>query len=587
MFGGASTAVLEKHKAALLFALLTGADTITEQLFKTHAVELLLGSGELREPGLSRESILLMVEDSAGLLPQQRIWELIRSMPLLEKRDGLYRARERIALADFQPGGEARLPKLARGVSWSLDELRNVFFPVVWPAWTVRDVRNAIQRGYGWFLWTLRSSLASGSGQEPLPAFWSCERGEDLPVGHLRAITSIGDTLTSLANSARFVCSLAGLQGDHRPKLGYGLRQLLDYRLEANLSLNPTEVPLPWGGGGFNPVDWSQANREWNRGGLLPFDDQPEAEYPTVDATWDAVLALAALYEQYPALAGADGLREAPRKTIGAALLDGVAFLVRLQLPAGGWGIYRYPADQPEVPAYEFTTGQTILALSLVLATSLFEDREQPALRAATEAALRRAWAFLRRRAVPFDGLSIWAPYFDDTLDAHSPRSLLRATIWTGTGLLALYRAFKDLREELAPRLQELILLAERHWQIDYRRSVEVEFRVPLRQSLHDVFGKWSNRYDLTVVILLLDLYNECSRDPQLSLAFSDGLWGRIERTLGLLIEEQHPQHGHWHEPIDGLPLAAATAMAIQALQSYLIAADHLATRPDVAPAQV
>lgn len=119
--------------------------------------------------------------------------------------------------------------------------------------------------------------------------------------------------------------------------------------------------------------------------------------------------------------------------------------------------------------------------------------------------------------------------------------------------------------------------MANIHWEPDYRRIAEFEFRVPLRERLHDNFGKWSNRYDVTLAIFLLDLFNEGrGGDGALPVEFGPGLWRRLERTIGEILREQHPEHGHWNEPVAGMPLAAATAMAMQVLQHYLIAARHL-----------
>ncbi|MDG4550612.1 MAG: hypothetical protein P9F19_15270 [Candidatus Contendobacter sp.] len=559
MLGLTNTSIPEAWRGHLLFALLTDAENINDRLFKRQAIEKLLRAPELRDQGLSRDDILLRVEEFGGLRPRNRLWELLASIPLLEEREGRYCLRATLPLTAFPAAGR-RLPKSLGAVAWTLAEIDGLFFPVVDTLWTVRNLGEAIYKGYGWLLWTADHARDPANQLEAMPAFWQCQGGEDAPLGFVRAITGIGDALGALADSHYFPHSIERAKNAPGPALDSLLRWLLACRAEPDA-----------------PPGWDEAARNWHRGGFWPFDDQPEAVYPTVDATWDAVLALGSVHDQYDRLATSYGPFHCPRSAVGEALLDGIEFLLRTQLPAGGWGIYRYPGDQPPVPAHEFTTGQTLLALRLVLLSEVFEERERPELRAAVEAALRRAWAFLRERAVNFQGRQVWLPFFGDRVEDYASRDILRASVWTGAGLLALYRGLPDLRGAIAPRLADLLDLANIHWEPDYRRIAEFEFRVPLDERLHDNFGKWSNRYDVTLAIFLLDLFNEGrSGDGGLPVEFGPGLWRRLERTIGEILREQHPEHGHWNEPVAGMPLAAATAMAMQVLQHYLIAARHL-----------
>lgn len=615
-----SLSVLTRRKAQVLFSLLTRSDSLEATLFKARAVEILVSARALQPDGegLNDEQIWLMVEESAGYFSRSQTWDLIKSMPLIEEiqaQPGYYRLRKEISLRQLQAGPqrpEPEQPSIGRwrrrgrlsasissiDVVWTLDEVRAAFFPVVWPAWTIRGARNAILRGYTWLLWTLHYGLNPANDLSTMPAFWSCERldgdrAEDIPVGNQRAVTSVGDALGSLVDSHYAILTMAATAGDHRAALDYGIAQLLGDALEENLTVGEDESTWRpnWGSQDDPPSDcpvWDERTREWNRGGFLPFDDQPEAIYPTVDGTWDAVLALSSLYDLYDQLTEAHGPLGTTRSELGSALLGGVAFLVRMQLgPSGGWGVYRYRNDTPPVPPQEFTTGQTILALHLALQTTAFEDLGAAPLRAEAEAALLRAWEFLQRTSQSYEDLRAWAPFFDTAFDMHRPQDVVRATVWTGTGLLALYRAFDDLRPAITPWLYDVVTLVDRHWQLNYERSADTFFRVPLEYGLHDTYGKWSNRYDVTVAILMLDLCNQSREDSELELSFSPELWSRLERTLGFMIQEQHPEHGHWGEPVAGLPLAAATAMAIQALQLYLVAAVHLATQRDVASPEV
>jgi hypothetical protein len=84
--------------------------------------------------------------------------------------------------------------------------------------------------------------------------------------------------------------------------MSYGLRQLLLH-----------------GAAAASDVRWSEKARERNRGGFLPYDDQPESAHATVDATWDALLALSSVYEQYDRIESSDASLTISRGEVLAA----------------------------------------------------------------------------------------------------------------------------------------------------------------------------------------------------------------------------------------------------------------------------
>lgn len=551
----------------LLFSLVADAERIEDRALKLEMVKILLQSPKLKTVGLDRLGVLLLVEDKGSLRPHSHLWTLVESTCLLQAdADGRYRLRDRVELADFPnvslpPGFRGKTHPLT-GAGWTLDEIHAAFLPKRAVAWTVRTVKDALALGYDWLRWTLNSTHEWMTETEPaaaiLPAFWECDGEEDTPVGRKKAVTSIGDTTGALSDSLLHPWCAGRLGAPDFRGFDDGLRQLLSF------IANPT------------------THAPWDRGGFLPLDDQPESKHPTCDATWDAVLALGSVYDFHDTLSERFGAPlTTSREEIGRALLNGASFLIRMRLPTGGWGVYRFENDIAPVPAYEFTTAQTILALRLALLPSALEDLDRAVERALCEQCLREAWDFLKQKTVTIDGLTIWAPYFSDDPGAHGAGDLLRATMWTATGALALRRGFSDLADTITPRLNDFLTFADRHWAPNYERIAEAEFRVPLDDRLHDSFAKWSNRFDVTMAIILLDLFNESRDATGKGLKFPDELWPRLEETIGAILEEQHPKHGHWNEPVAGLPLAAATAMAIQALQQYLIAARHLIQSPD------
>ncbi|MBF8272628.1 MAG: hypothetical protein HW380_1733 [Magnetococcales bacterium] len=556
-----------KHQGPLLFGLITQADTFPDTIFKGMVVELLLGSPKLRRPeGAVQEDILLLVEDVASLRSRERQWELILSLALLEPKDDThYRLRSEIPLASFFPT-EKHLPRYLKDKSWPVEIIWAVLFPPeIQPAWTLRTIRSAILKGYGWLAWTFQFAYDLSNRLEGLPAFWQCERTEDRPMGFVRAVTSMGDALGALADSHYFSITLKGVPGNHGPILDKAIDWLMACGADQNA-----------------PEEWNDTVRAWNQGGFWPYDDQPEAAFPTVDATWDALLALGSVYDQRQNLQETYGANITLwEEKVRQAVIGATRFLLRMQLPGGGWGVYRYPNDTPPLPASAFSTAQTMLALHLTLLSNVFDshgdDKEKLAeIGKNAENALRQAWDWILKSGSQCDGWTTWTPFFSDKVADVDGESQMRAGCWLGVGLLALHRRFADLRPNISPLLTDIVARIQKHWQVNHKKIAPVVFRVPMASGPREVAAQWANRLDVTVVQFLLDCFNRTKEEGGQDISFDASLWNRMEIVIGNLLQEQHPKHGHWNEPVEGKPLAAATMMAIQVLQNYLKAVPHL-----------
>ena len=569
MSGSDTRRQFDAFRKEVLIGLLSETGQAVDRPLKLALAKKLLKTPKLVSDGLDRSGLTLIAEELGGLRPASHLLALIDSLALLEECDGRWFLKDRLQLGDFKtvtlPSGFRGRPHPLAEAAWTMGEVRGVLLPKRDPSWTPRTVKQAISRGYKWLKWTLSPERQKADDEAAsLPAFWQCFDGEDQPVGQLRAVTSAGDALGSVLDSALFGWSGTVLTGDDAPIINHASAGLLAF-------LHPP---------GADPADPLPAPGDWDHGGFHPHDDQPEAERPTVDATWDALLPLSGLYDSHDELTERFGGRlDIEKSRVGTAMLDAVAFLLRMQLPDGGWGIYRYPEGGGVYP-YGFTTGQTLLALQVALLSDAFEDLDRATLRTETEEALREAWSFLESSRVETDGLRVWLPYYRKTDARVTPDEILATTMWTATGVLAIHRAIPDLQAATVPALNDFLAHADRHWRPDYGRALDTEFRVPRETGLNDTFCKWSNRFDLTLAIIALDLFNQSREKPETGLIFPDGLWPRLEETIDAVLDEQHHVHGHWHEPIEGMPLAAATAMAIQALQFYLSATRHILDVP-------
>lgn len=548
----------EEEAKLFIFSAIVHADAIQDSLFKYYVMKKLLGAPCLAQ-GFGKEDLVLLVEGFALALPESHMMDMILSMKLLEERNQRYFLKESISIEDLYKAGGRKFPRTLRDTriqvtklkEWFVDDKPHRSLP------TPRRIRKAILKGLCWLHWTITEVERSGGQVRGLPPFWNCGDGVDEPLGYLTAGTSNGDTLEALVDSYYYDCSY---ERCNLPDKGKTLSAVLRFLLNCQVPQSfQSEVS-----------QFSLEQHAWNKGGFMAYDDQPKAFHPTVDATWDGVTALSSVYDLYDRLTAAYGAFEISKEALGQRLVLAIEFLLRMQLPDGGWGIYRYQHDSSQVYPYEFTTAYTVIALCLTRLGDVYNEQNRPDLYKDVEKALHRTFEFLKAKRQRFGSLGVWTPFFDSSPENRFISEILKCTAWTCSGLLALYRQFEELRGDIRPMLKDFIELADQNWTPNYRRRADVEFRVPLENNLQDTYNSWKNRLDTTLVILLLDLHNEGREAGEPALALTEKLWDRIEETVANVLHEQHPEHGHWNEPVDNQPLAAATLMSLQALHYYL-----------------
>jgi len=410
-------------------------ETLADTRLKYGALRRLLRAFGDGEEVLDRWQVLAAVEDDAGFRSDSEIWSLLESMRILEAVRGGYRLKSTFTLAELFGGGVI-LDQPGIGIDFleSFERRLQERPPVglLSIAAMVRAARRAML------------PLADIARDRGLPApttFW--ERDPDtgalVPWGNNPSTFTAVDILLQIAEPWLLFPAIAPADAAReecrRAAAGIDLCLAL---------VDGPEHPRP--GVCYVPED----------------DDYPGAQLPTVPSNGALLrgLAVEAEWRQRLGLEPRPGLADTARSL--------AAFLVAMQLPAGGWGVYRYPDDSGiEVPPSPVLTG--IAVRGLIAGRALVPE----AARVVITDSLRRAAAFLdaTRQADPAG----WARDFDpfqgyglyDTLEAALTR-------------LDLAKAL----EEPAPDLSDVFRQVEADWTVhpDAARNIhEVSMRPPQR----------------------------------------------------------------------------------------------------------
>ncbi|MFD1624577.1 hypothetical protein [Azospirillum griseum] len=410
-------------------------DTLADTRFKYVALRRLLGTLGDSDEILDRWQVLAAVEDEAGFRSNSEIWGLIESMRILEAVRGGYRLKSTLTLADLFGGGVI-LDQPGIGIDFldsfegRLQERPSVGLLSI--ATMVRAARQAML------------PLADTTRDRGLPApttFWErdADTGALVPWGNNPSTFTAVDILLQIAEPWLLFPDIspfdAACEECRRTAVGIDLCLTL---------FDGPDHPRP--GVCYVPED----------------DDYPGAQLPTVPSNGALLRGLAVETEWRRRL----GLE--PRVGLADTAQSLAEFLIKMQLPAGGWGVYRYPDGSGiDVPPSTVLTG--IAVRGLIAARVLVPE----AVRAAIAESLSRVSAFLdaTRQADPAG----WARDFDpiqgyelyDTLEAALTR-------------LDLARALN----EPAPDLSDVFRQAEAAWVVhpDAARNIhEVTMRPPQR----------------------------------------------------------------------------------------------------------
>jgi|GEM_PF-3207680 len=397
-------------------------------------------------------------------------------------------------------------------------------------------IRQAISKGLKWCTDITLKSKANGL--EGLPAMLSCNGTNDEIIGLTAAGTAVYDALSLFSEMSHHL-----LTSDKSKN-----SEVFCFLTKCTLS--------------FQCVD-----EGWDYGGFAPLEDQPEAFHPTVDATCLAILALSSFFscrDKISEVTDIDINELLPH--ISKAIVDGLSFLFRMQLPDGAFGNYRYQNETKGelfiTQPHENSTRFVLAAMGASKGSGVFEYLGKEDFFGKCDTVISSIFTYLCNHISSSDGL--WFPYFALTQNNLPYDDGLAATARVGRSLKAVWFGFKDKRREVADILQNFAKHCLRsyngHEAVSYYR-----FRTPTIDGYSTYFN-WRCRLDEVVSYTLLEMYliYDIPHDPC--------VWLYIGKTVESILKRQHTVHGHWKDTITGKPYIAPTLAAVELLDCYLLA---------------
>jgi hypothetical protein len=541
----------QKDKVKLNSAILRSDnyDHIDFKLFLLESIVFKFESGT----HLSREELTIIMDEFPSALLETEMFLLLESLGFFKAEGDGYTLLEQTQLRQIIKCHK----KDDRSIS--IQELKSLLTDDSGgTAWTTRQVKNSLKRGLEWSLEIIR--IAKRENFQGLPAFWECTEKGDEPLGILQAGTCNVDNLCLMSKSFWSSVPFSALKISDKSEL---LNILLGYTLNCQLPSSHAEV-----------ADMSVEEKEWNRGGLMPYEDQPGSFHPTVESTADLVLSLSIFYHFYDDIEADVSDLEYLKENIGQAILAGVGFLLRMELADGGWGIYKYLNDTITVPAHQNPSYLTICAFGLVKMCGVIGNLQRPELYAEINNAIKRYVDFLLKHKIEVEGVTLWAPYF--AKEYESVQDLLEASTKVYRSLFSITKGIEEYKAEVYPMLKGYIGFIEKNWTPDYNLLARYSFRSPHKDGLNDSFNHWEIRMDILLSINLLE-WRELST---FTSSFTSKLWENIEATVGAILLDQHNEHGHWDDPDNGRPFIVSTLYAMEVLNTYLTIV-HQITKPN------
>lgn len=389
--------------------------------------------------------------------------------------------------------------------------------------------------------WTVHMSLvAMQSGNiNGLPAFFCCMGNQDFLIGFNVAGTATFDALSLLCQSTDYLLDC----GKKAEEIADCLSFLLDKTIACRCTVSG-----------------------WDKGGFYPFEDQPESDHPTVDATCLAVMALCSIYEQRNRIEERLGGKiKINNKDIEQAVLDGLDFLFRMQLSDGSFGIYKYE-DGREGASNENCTRMVQSIMGVCKDSGVFDSTERFELYPACSNVISDTYSYLCTHTAEAGSYQVWAPYFGVKAQDYNVADVIVSTARVCRSFIPVWWQCEYERENIVKYCHDFLC----YWQENEEKVIDKVGRYRFNSPSANGFSTgeyfWPSRPDMLAAFTVLQAYN------RFGLALTREEWALIECTVHRTLKIQHP-HGHWDNPLaEKTPFCAVTLAAIELLQEYRIA---------------
>lgn len=399
--------------------------------------------------------------------------------------------------------------------------------------------RDAIIKGINW---TIRmSELAEADGRiGGLPAFFSCHNSEDQIIGFKTAGTSTSDAMSLLCQSTDYLLDCEMKVEDIAHCLSFLLNKTIACQCTAS---------------------------GWDKGGFYPLEDQQESDHPTVDATCLAVMALCSIYEQRNKIEEKlCGKVATGNKDIEQAVLEGLDFLFRMQLSDGSFGIYKYENGR-EGASNENCTRMVQSTMGVCKGSGVFDNTERFDLYPACSNVISDTYRYLCAHTAEAGSYRVWAPYFGIKAQDYDIADVIVSTSRVCRSFIPVWWQCENERENIVKYCHDFLCYWRENEEAVIDKVGRYRFNSPSENGFSAGEYFWPSRPDMLAAFTVLQAYN------RFGLALTKEEWALIERTVQHTLDIQHPQHGHWDNPLaEKTPFCAVTLAAIELLQEYRIA---------------
>lgn len=406
-------------------------------------------------------------------------------------------------------------------------------------------VRDAILRGINWSI--SMTLLAAEDGHiQGQPAFYTCEDDGDRPIGYNVAGTATSDSLTMLCQASDYLFDCG--------KTPEQIVTCINFLLEKTLACQCVEPG-------------------WDKGGFFPLEDQPDSEHPTVDATCLAIMALCSFYENCKTIE--ERLSISLNADIGKVeqvVLEGLAFLFRMQKVDGSFSIYDYEnakgilKPKPTFPSNENCTRMALSTMGVCKGSGIFDKTENEHLYPACSKVIAGAYTYLCNHMAEADGYNVWAPYFGIRARDYASTDVAVSTARVCRSMIPVWWQMEEERGNILAFCRNAL----RYWQENEKETTEgvgfYRFTTPTHVGPSTGEYFWASHPDMLVAFTVLQAYN------RFGMALTRDQWALIDRAIKHTLSLQHA-HGHWDNPLaKRTPFCAVTLAAIELLQEYYIA---------------